>query len=186
MAGEREQRISTKVDEQLKMHSARIESLNQSVETTQQKAADHTGILQDLLVGLENMDENMKRFREEMKEWRNPELQMAAEREHAHLNEELLQEVSLSVPVTSAPSQNENAPMSQNQTPSSVPQMQMNEPVIVSEAPRQDAAVIDQELQEMRDRVSALKKPYPGASIFSSSNMQEGFQFGKRQVREMN
>ena len=111
---------------------------------------------------------------------------MAAEREHTQFNDELLQEVSLSVPVTSAPSQNENAPMFQNQTPSSVPQMQMNEPVIVSEAPRQDAAVIDQELQEMQDRVSALKKPYPGASIFSSSNMQEGFQFGKRQVREMN
>ena len=66
VAGEREQRISTKVDEQLQMHSAHIESLNQSVGTTQQKAADHTGILQDLLVGLENMGENMKRFREEM------------------------------------------------------------------------------------------------------------------------
>ena len=62
----------------------------------------------------------------------------------------------------------------------------MNEPIIVSEAPRQDAAVIDQELQEMRDRVSALQKPFLGAPIFPSSNMQEGFQFGRRQVREMN
>ena len=66
VAREREQRISTKADEQLQMLSARIESLNQSVETEQQKAADHTGMLQDLLVGLENMGENMKRFREEM------------------------------------------------------------------------------------------------------------------------
>ena len=100
VAGEREQRISTKV----------IESLNQSVEIAQQEAADNTGLLQDLLVGLENMGENMKRFREEMEEWRNPDLQMVAEREHAHLNEELLQEVSLSIPVTSAPSQNEMHP----------------------------------------------------------------------------
>ena len=75
------------MDEKLQMHSARIESLNQSVETTQQKAADHTGILQDLLVGLGNMGENMKRCREEMEEWRNPDLQMAAQREHAQLNE---------------------------------------------------------------------------------------------------
>ena len=156
------------------------------METAQQKAADNTGLLQDLLVGLENMGENMKKFRKEMEEWRNPDLQMATEREHTQLNEELLQKVSLSVSVTSAPSQNENAPMFQNQTPSPVPQMQMNEPVIVSEAPRQDAAVIDQELQEMRDRVSALKKPYPGSPIVPSSNMQEGFQFGRRQVREMN
>ena len=69
--------------------------MNQSVEIAQQKAADNIGLLRDLLVGLENMGENLKRCREETEEWRNPDLQMAVEREHVQLNEELLQEVSL-------------------------------------------------------------------------------------------
>ena len=48
------------------------------------------------------MGENLKKFREEMEGWKSTELQNA-EREYEEMNEELLTEVSLSVPAVSEP-----------------------------------------------------------------------------------
>ena len=65
---------------------------------------ENAEFLQCLLVGVENMGENFKKFREEMEGWKSSELQHA-EREHEAVNEELLTEVSLSVPAVTEPMQ---------------------------------------------------------------------------------
>ena len=55
-------------------------------------------------MGVENMGENLKKFREEVEGWKSAELQNA-EREYEAVNEELLTEVSLSVPAVTEPMQ---------------------------------------------------------------------------------
>ena len=37
----------------------------------------------------------------------------------------------------------------------------------------------DTELQEMQERISAIRKPYPGAPIIQVSRVQSGFNFGQ-------
>ena len=58
--------------------------------------------MQTILVGMENLGENFKQLQENMDYWHMPE-NPNAETEHQKLNEELLREVSLSVPVVSGP-----------------------------------------------------------------------------------
>ena len=67
--------------------------------------------LQSLLVGVENMGGNLKKFREKMEGWKSAEFQNA-ERAYAAVNEELLTEVSISVPAVIDPMQIPFTPVS--------------------------------------------------------------------------
>ena len=83
------------------------------------------------------------------------------------MNEELLTEVSLSVPAVSEPIQ---IPI----TPVSAPQFLVNSIVPVSHSSR---IALEPGLQEMQERVSTLRKPYPEASILPVLGFPKGFNF---------
>ena len=108
------------------------------MQKAQKAAEDNAELLQNLLVGVQNMGENLKKFREEMEGWKSTELQNA-EREYGEMNEELLTEVSLSVPIVSEPI---HVPI----TPVLAPQFPVNPTVQV---PHSFGIVSDPGLQEM-------------------------------------
>ena len=88
----------------MNLQSNRIDVVTESVQKAQKIVEENAEFLQSLLVGVENMGENLKKFREEMEGWKSAELQNA-EREHEAINVELLTEVSLSVPAVTEPIQ---------------------------------------------------------------------------------
>ena len=59
-------------------------------------------MLQTILVGMEHLGENFKQLQENINYWKMPE-NPNVEVEHQRLNEELLKEVPLSIPVTLGP-----------------------------------------------------------------------------------
>ena len=74
------------------------------MQKAQKIAEENAEFLQGLLVDVENLGEKLKQFKEEMEGWKSTELQNA-EREHEAANEELLTEVSLSLPAVTEPLQ---------------------------------------------------------------------------------
>ena len=95
----------------MNLQSPRIDVVTESVQKAQKAAEDNAELLQNLLVGVENMGENLKKFREEMEGWKSAELQNV-EREYKQMYEELLTKVSLSVPAVSEPIQIPITPVS--------------------------------------------------------------------------
>ena len=82
--------------------NVRIDQLSDSVKQSQKTAQDNAEMLQTILVGMENLGENFKQLQENMDYWQMPE-NPNVEAEHQRLNEELLKEVPMSVPVTLGP-----------------------------------------------------------------------------------
>ena len=73
------------------MQSNRIDIMNESVKKSQKVVEDNAELLQNLLVGIENMGENFKKLREDMELWQSPEYE-DAEREYEQMNRELMEE----------------------------------------------------------------------------------------------
>ena len=96
---------------------------------SQKPAEQNAELLQNLLVGIENMGENFKQLRTDMEYWKTPAYQ-EAEREYEQVNQELLEEVSLSIPAVTEP---ENAAVSPNTPvpPVSAPQFSVPQSVNV-------------------------------------------------------
>ena len=168
VVGKANKQVSDEVNTRLNLQSERIDLVDESVQKAQKTASDNAEILQNLLIGLENMGENVKHLGEKIENWRNSELQDAAEREYQEMNAALLQEVSFSFPAISEPVQNFSAPMSMFTPASSMPSPILQERSPVLTTPTSFSIPISQygELQEMRGRISALRKPYPRPQFF--------------------
>ena len=166
--------MSTAVEERLNLQSVRIDTLTDSMHKAQKTADDNAEILHNLLVGIENLSENVKQLKEEMRGWEEPEAQ--------EILDELMQEVPVSSPVADEQFQPPAQPSSVNVSipPSSVP---------ILFPPASTPSTNDANLSDMQKRVAALRfgqhvsiveaqghrKPYPGApvSIPPSSGMNE-------------
>ena len=140
------------------MQSTRIDAVNESVKKPQKVAEDNAELLQNLLVGIENMGGNFKKLREDMGLWQSPEYQ-AAEREYKQMNQEVMEEVTLSAPAISEPNPTSVAPHV------SVPQF--SAPLSVN-IPQSGRNAVDMEFRETWERVQALRKPYPSAPNVTS------------------
>ena len=77
--------LSSAVEEKINLQSVRIDTVSENVKEAQKSALDNAELLQNLLVGIENLGDNVKQLREEMNAWGEPG-------GHAELNE-LMQEV---------------------------------------------------------------------------------------------
>ena len=77
VVGDVQKQVSSSMDARLNLQSERIDNVNIAVEKAQKTAKDNSDMLENLLIGIENMSENVKQFREEMEEWRNSNLQEA-------------------------------------------------------------------------------------------------------------
>ena len=101
------------------------------------------------------MGENFKKLREDMELWQSPEYQ-DAEREYEQMNQELMEEVTLSVPAITKPIPTSVAPHV------SVPQFSAPLSVNIWQSWGND---VDMEFRETWERVQALQKSYLGAPM---------------------
>ena len=99
--GEVQTQMSGEFQQRLVVQTEKIDKLSESVSKSQKSAQDSAELLQTLLVGMENMGENFKNLREDMVTWQTD--YQNAEKEYEQMQQELLEEVSLSVPVVSGP-----------------------------------------------------------------------------------
>ena len=100
--GEVRNKVSEDFQQRLLAQNERIDKLSESVNQSQKTVQDTAELVLTILVGMENLGENFKQLQENMDYWHMPE-NPNAETEHQKLNEELLREVSLSVPLVSGP-----------------------------------------------------------------------------------
>ena len=54
-----------------------MDKITESVDRQQKAASENAELLQNLLIGVENLGENLKSIHKEMDYWRNPKLQLA-------------------------------------------------------------------------------------------------------------
>ena len=135
-----------------------MDLISESANKPQKTANKNAELLQNLLVGIENMGENFKQLRTDMEYWKTPAYQ-EAEREYGQMNQELLQEVSFSVPAVTEP---ENAAVSPNTSVPLVFAPQFLVPQSVN-VPQTGEGSMDMGLRSEWVTGQALKKPYPGA-----------------------
>ena len=121
---------------------------------SQKSAQSNAEMSQTLLVGIENMGENFKKLQEDMVNWQSD--YQNAEREYAQMNEDLLQEVSLSVPAVTRPETTAIPPVvSLPQV--ATPQFSVPQSVNVSQSAGQS---VDAGMHAEWVTVQALKKLY--------------------------
>ena len=157
--------LSSTVEDQLSLQSQRIDTVSESAQQAHKTAQDNAEILHTLLVGMENLGENVKQLREQIVSWEEPGEQ--------EVFDDLLKEVPL-VPLSPEQSQ----PIDKSPTVTAeIPVM--NTPTLFPPSTGPVFAFADAELQEMQKRVAALKnpekeqwvlaeghrKPYPGAPV---------------------
>ena len=90
--GDAQQQVTKQFEQRLNLQSSRIDVVTESVQKAQKIAEDNAELPQNLVVGVEDMGENLKKFQEEFQN---------AEREYEDMNDELLTEASLFVPAVS-------------------------------------------------------------------------------------
>ena len=84
--------LSAAVEARLNLQSSRIDAVDESVTRTEKTAADNAEILHNLLVGIENLSDNVKQLSEEVRGYGDPEAQK-------DLDDMLLKEVEETFPV---------------------------------------------------------------------------------------
>ena len=84
------------------LQSSKIDEISESVNKSQKTEEENAEMLQNLLIGIENMGDNLKNIQKEMDYWRNPEV-WEAEREYAEIEQQLLTEVPTPNPVSTGP-----------------------------------------------------------------------------------
>ena len=165
--GDAQQQVTEKFQQRWNLQSSRIDVLTESVHKAQKIAEENAEFLQGLLVDVENLGENLKQFREEMEGWKSAEL-LNAKRGHEAANEELLTEVSLSVPAVTEPMEIPIFPVS-------APQFPVKPTIPVSHS---SGIASDPQLRNMQERLSAIHQTKSGAIIPPVSGVQQGFNFG--------
>ena len=60
--GDAQQQVAKNFEQRLNLQSNRIDNVTESVQKAQRAAEENAELLQNLLVGVENMGENLKKF----------------------------------------------------------------------------------------------------------------------------
>ena len=74
------QRMSEELEQRLTLHSVRMDSMGEFVQEARKTATENAQNIQNLLVGIENLGENVKQLREEMRGWEEAEVQEEVEK----------------------------------------------------------------------------------------------------------
>ena len=152
------------------LQSDKMDNLAESVEKRQQTINENVELLQNLLIGVENLGENLKNIHKEMDYWRNPEVQVADAELQVLMNE--APTVAVVNPVSRDPIGVSISPETQHQYPAQRPNIFPT--AGVANIPTNDVTVEEVE-------VTALKKPYPRAHTLVSQNVPvcQGFNLGQ-------
>ena len=139
----------------------RMDQLSATVVESRKEAQTNAEVLQNLLVGIENLGENFKNMQEEMVTWQTS--YQNAEGEYHRMNEELLQEIPLSAPANVRPENAVNPPVFSSplvSTPQNAVPTSVNLP---SSSGQSAGQAMDADIQARWANLSALRKSYPGA-----------------------
>ena len=155
-----QKQYSEQLNARLTLQSERMDKITESVDRQQKTASENAELLQNLLIGVENLGENLKSIHQEMDYWRNPEVQ-ATETELQNLMNEA-PEVAVVNPGSSDPVGASTSPEIQHQYPA-------QRPNIFPVARLANIPTSDVILQEVE--VTALRKPYLGAPTLVSQSV---------------
>ena len=155
-----QKQYSEQLNARLTLQSERMDKITESVHKQQKTASENAELLQSLLIGVENLGENLKSIHQEMDYWRNPEVR-AAETDLQNLMNEA-PEVAVVNPGSSDPIGASTSPEIQHQYPAQRPNIF---PVAgLGNIPT--SGVWTEEVE-----MTALRKPYPGAPTPVSQNV---------------
>ena len=117
--------------------------------------------MQTLLVGMENLGEHFKQLQADLEHWKSPAYQ-ETEREYTELNQNLLQEVSLTIPAVTEPPNVASSPNVITPPVFAAPE--------VPESPFVSVPMTTKDLGSMGlhaewGQGTALQKPHPGAPL---------------------
>ena len=79
VVGDLKENLSKEVAQKLSDSEQKVNQLSDSLEEQKKSVNNNAGFLRDLMIGIENMEENMKNIQEKMDYWRNPEVMEAEE-----------------------------------------------------------------------------------------------------------
>ena len=152
-----------------------MDVLSESVEKQQKSTEDNAKLLQNLVIGVENLGDNLKHIQKEM-EFRKTQEFQEAEEQYAEMNWQLQAEVPPFVLVILGPTEVQLTPSI------SAPQNPVSLFVPVSTSM---GIFLEPSLKEMQARVLALHKPYPSASVIISEGVLGDFilEVGKPKIK---
>ena len=146
-----------------------MDLIAESVEKQEKTASGNAELLQNLLINIQNLGDNVKNIQKEMGQWRDSEyLEAEANLERLH------DEVAPFIPVSAGPSNGIPTPTG------SLPVFlvaALNVSILVPSSIAV-ASSDDPSLSGLRDWVSALRKPYPGAPIVMTEGILARQNFG--------
>ena len=166
-------KVSEDVQQKLVAQTVRMDQLSESVNESKKTAQANAELMKTLLVGMENLGEHFKQLQADLEHWKSPAYQ-EAEREYEEMNQNLLQEVSLSVPAVLEPA---NAAIPPNV---SIPPVFTAPTVAIPSSANITATIKELETMGLHAewvQGTALQKPYPGAPIPS---VDKGFNLEKQ------
>ena len=137
-----------------------MDNIAESIEKQQKTANENVELLQNLLIGVENLGENLKNIHQEMDYWRNPEVQATDAELQDLMNE--APTVAVVNPVSTDPIGASVSPETRHQYPA-------QRPNIFPVAGLVNIPTSDVTVEEIE--VIALKKPYPGVPTPVSQNV---------------
>ena len=70
--GNLQENLTQEVAEKLSASDRKVEDLSTAIEGQKKGIADNSGLLKDLLIGIENLGDNLKSINKEMDYWGNP------------------------------------------------------------------------------------------------------------------
>ena len=144
-----------------------MDTVSETAKESQKAALETSELLQNLLVGMENLGDNVKQLREEVNAWGEPE------------GQEILDELMTEIPIVSSASEQ---PQVSNQTPTvNLQTPPTNDPISSSPASGSTPVRSDSELEDRRKRVAALKTGSP-ANFVSQSGAQGKVQISSVEI----
>ena len=69
-----QENLTQQVAEKISASDKRVQELPVALEDQKKSIANNSGLLKDLLIGIENLGENLKSINQEMDSWRNPKV----------------------------------------------------------------------------------------------------------------
>ena len=71
--------VSEQFEQRLTLQSNRMDLLSENIERQQKTTYGNAELLQNLMIGIENLGDNMKNIQKEMEQWKDPEFLEAEE-----------------------------------------------------------------------------------------------------------
>ena len=96
------EQLSTNVEMRLQLQSSCLDNFAESLQKAHEEQHSTTDTLQTIMVSLENLSENFRRFQEEQLRWSNPEQQMEDEKQ-GRADQAVLDDLIKEVPLTQSP-----------------------------------------------------------------------------------